>query len=41
MMDYYCVRPPVHVHENQQILSTEMEFSKNLYTYVLKAPSDN
>ena len=32
-----CDRHPVCVRENKQILSTEMEFSKNLYANVCKS----
>ena len=35
-LKFYCNHHPVHVRENRQILSTEMEFSKNLYAYVFK-----
>ena len=35
------VRHPVHVRENWRIFSTEMEFSKNVYAYVLIALSRN
>ena len=37
----YCVRHPVCVQKNWQILSTWIEFSKNVYAYLLKAPSHN
>ena len=34
----YCDRHPVRVRENRRIISTGMDFSKNVYAYVLKAP---
>ena len=39
--DYHCDHHPVRVCENLQILSIGMEFSKNLYANVLKAPIHN
>ena len=37
----YCVCHPFRVHKNRQFLSTEMEFLKNVYAYLLKVPSYN
>ena len=37
----YTDRHPVRVRENRRILSTEMEFLKNFYAFVLKVPSHN
>ena len=31
----------VHIRENRWILSTRMEFTKNVYAYILKAPKRN
>ena len=33
---YYCDRHPVCGCENRRFLSTGMDFSKNVYAYVLK-----
>ena len=38
-MSYYFVRHKAEMHENLQFFSTGMEFSRNAYVYVLKAPS--
>ena len=37
----YCLRHGLHIRENLRFLNTGMEFSKNLYASVLKAPSRN
>ena len=43
LQDYqcYCLRHGLHIRENLRFLNTGMEFSKNLYASVLKAPSRN
>ena len=35
----YYVRHKAETHENLRFFSTWMEFAKNAYTYMLKAPS--
>ena len=37
----YCIRHPVRVRDNRRFLSRGIEFSKNEYADLLKAPSRN
>ena len=39
IFNYYYVRHKAEMHENRRLFSTGMEFAKNAYAYVLKAPS--
>ena len=37
----YYVRGKAQMQDNRQFFKTGMEFAKNLYAYLLKAPSRN